>query len=82
MKKFLYSLLWCLTAASLLCGCSWLDKEYVSIHDYVASEEEKSITGNRITVHSFNALVSALLGMAYEGRTEGSDELAARMSAS
>ena len=72
MKKLLYSLLWCLTAASLLCGCSWLDKEYVSIHDYVASEEEKSITGNRITVHSFNALVSALLGMAYEGRTEGS----------
>ena len=72
MKKKLTSLLWCLTAASLLCGCSWLDKEYVSIHDYVASEEEQSITGSRITVHSFKALLSALLGMTYAGRTEGS----------
>jgi len=72
VKKKVTSLLWCLTAASLLCGCSWLDKEYVSIHDYVASEEEQSITGSRITVHSFNALLSALLGMTYAGRTEGS----------
>jgi len=72
VKKKLTSLLWCLTAASLLCGCSWLDKEYVSIHDYVASEEEQSITGSRITVHSFKALLSALLGMTYAGRTEGS----------
>ena len=72
MKKKIYSLLWCLTAASLLCGCSWLDKEYVSIHDYVFSEQEKNMTGSRFTVHSFNALTSALLGMVYEGRTEGS----------
>lgn len=72
MKKKIYSLLWCLTAACLLCGCSWLDKEYVSIHDYVFSEQEKNMTGSRFTVHSFNALTSALLGMVYEGRTEGS----------
>jgi len=72
VKKKIYSLLWCLTAACLLCGCSWLDKEYVSIHDYVFSEQEKNMTGSRFTVHSFNALTSALLGMVYEGRTEGS----------
>lgn len=72
MKKKIYSLLLCLTAACLLCGCSWLDKEYVSIHDYVFSEQEKNMTGSRFTVHSFNALTSALLGMIYEGRTEGS----------
>ena len=72
MKKKIYSLLWSLTAACLLCGCSWLDKEYVSIHDYVFSEQEKNMTGSRFTVHSFNALTSALLGMVYEGRTEGS----------
>ena len=72
MKKKIYSLLWCLTAACLLCGCSWLDKEYVSIHDYVFSEQETNMTGSRFTVHSFNALTSALLGMIYEGRTEGS----------
>ena len=72
MKKKWISLLWGLTAACLLCGCSWLDKEYGSIHDYVVSEQEQHTTNGRVTVHSFNALTTALLGMAYEGMTEGS----------
>lgn len=56
----------------LLCGCSMLDKEYVSIHDYVPSEQEQSSTGGRFTVHGEGGIKSALLSMAYEGKTEGS----------
>ena len=72
MKKKLVCLLWGLTAACVLCGCSWLNKEYVSIHNYSMSEQEENPTSGRTTVHSFGALTSALLSMAYEGRTEGS----------
>ena len=71
MKKLL-CLLCCVTVACLLCACSWLDKEYVSIRDYTASEQEEDLSGGRLTVHSYSALRSALLGMTYEGRTEGS----------
>ena len=69
VKKKLVCLLWGLTAACVLCGCSWLNKEYVSIHNYSISEQEENPTSGRTTVHSFGALTSALLSMAYEGRT-------------
>ena len=72
MRKKLICLITAAAAAMQLGACSVLDKEYVSIHDYMPSEQELDITGGRLTVHSFNALKSALLSMAYEGRTEGS----------
>ena len=72
MKKRLLCLVTAAAAAFQLSACSVLDKEYVSIHDYMPSEQEQNLTGGRLTVHSFNALKSALLSMAYEGRTEGS----------
>lgn len=72
MKKRLLCLVAAAAAAFQLSACSVLDKEYVSIHDYMPSEQEQNLTGGRLTVHSFSALKSALLSMAYEGRTEGS----------
>ena len=72
MKKKLLCLFTAAAAVLQLGACSVLDKEYVSIHDYMPSEQEQNVTGGRLTVHSFNALKSALLSMAYEGRTEGS----------
>ena len=71
MKKKLICLLLVLAMAAPLCACSMLDKEYVSIHDYVPSEQEQSLTGGKLTVHSYNALRSAILNMAYEGRSTG-----------
>ena len=72
MYKKLLCLITAAAAALQLSACSVLDKEYVSIHDYVPSEQEQNLTGGRLTVHSYNSLKSALLSMAYEGRTEGS----------
>ena len=72
MKKKLLCLIAAAAAALTLSACSMLDSEYVSIHDYVPSEQELSVSGGRLTVRSFNALKSALLSMAYEGRSEGS----------
>ena len=71
MKKKLICLLLVLAMAAPLCACSMLDKEYVSIHDYVPSEQEQSLTGGKLTVHSYNALRAAILNMAYEGRSTG-----------
>ena len=72
MRKKLLCLFLAAAAAMQLSACSVLDKEYVSIRDYMPFEQEQSVTGSKLTVHSFNALKSALLNMAYEGRTEGS----------
>ena len=72
MRKKVLCLLAALTAACLLCACSVLEKEYVSIHDYLPSEQVQSAAGGRFTVHGANALKSAILSMAYDGRTEGS----------
>ena len=72
MKKKLLCLALCVSGALQLAACSVLDKEYVSIHDYMPSEQVESLSGGRLTVYSYNALKSALLSMCYEGRTEGS----------
>ena len=72
MRKKVLCLFAALTAACLLCACSMLEKEYVSIHDYLPSEQVESAAGGRFTVHSANAIKSAILSMAYDGRTEGS----------
>ena len=72
MKKKLLCLLLAAAAALQLGACSMLEKEYVSIHDYMPSEQEPNITGGRLTVHSASALKLALLSMTYEGLTEGS----------
>lgn len=71
MKKKWLCLVMAAASALQLCACSVLDKEYVSVHDYLPSEQEQSVTGGRLTVHSFNALKQALLSMAYEGSTQG-----------
>ena len=71
MKKRWICLLLTAVVAFPLCGCSMLEKEYVSIHDYVPSEQEQSLTGGKFTVHSYNALRSAILNMAYEGKSSG-----------
>ena len=71
MKKKLLCLILAAAAALQLGACSMLEKEYVSIHDYMPSEQEPNVTGSRLTVHSASALKLALLSMAYEGRTEG-----------
>ena len=72
MKKKLLCFIAAAAAALQLCACSVLDKEYVSVHDYIPSEQEQNITGGRLTVHSASAVKLALLSLAYEGRTEGS----------
>jgi len=72
MKKKLLCLLLAAAAALQLGACSMLEKEYVSIHDYVPSEQEQSAGGGRLTVHSASALKLALLSLTYEGLTEGS----------
>ena len=72
MKKKLLCLVLCLSSAFQLAACSMLEKEYVSIRDYLPSEQEESLSGGRYIVHSFSALKSALLRLAYEGRAEGS----------
>ncbi len=54
-----------------LCACSLTDKEYVVVRDYLPSEQQESHAGGRFTVNSLSAIKSALLNMAYEGRTEG-----------
>ena len=72
MKKKLLCLTLAGAAALQLGACAVLDKEYVSIHDYMPSEQEENRIGGRFTVYGFNSLKSALLSMAYEGRTEGS----------
>ena len=58
--------------ACLLTGCSGLEKEYVSVHDYVPSVQEQTVPEGRITVRNYSALKQALLDMAYSGKTEGS----------
>ena len=35
--------------ACLLSGCSGFEKEYVSVHDYVPSEQELSVSGGRLS---------------------------------
>ena len=72
MKKKLLCMLAALCLPLLLCACSMLDKEYVSIRDYVPSEQEQRTTGGRFTVHSAEAIKPALLSLAYDGLTEGS----------
>ena len=72
MKKKLLCLILAAAAVLQLGACSMLEKEYVSIHDYMPSEQEPNVTGGRLTVHSASALKLALLSMTYEGLTEGS----------
>ena len=42
--------------ACLLSGCSGLEKEYVSVHDYVPSVQEQTVPEGRITVRNYAAL--------------------------
>ena len=69
--KKLLCLLACALLPALLCACSMLEKEYVSIRDYVPSEQEVKTAGSRYTVHSADAIRSALLSLVYDGQTEG-----------
>ena len=71
MKKKLLCILAAMLLPLLLGGCAMLDKEYVSIHDYIPSEQEVKAAGGSFTVQSADAVKSALLNMVYEGRTEG-----------
>ena len=71
MKKKLLCLLACALLPLLLCACSMLDKEYVSIHDYVPSVQEEKSAGGRFTVRSADAIRSSLLSLVYDGQTEG-----------
>ncbi len=71
MKKKLLCILTAVLLPLLLGGCAMLDKEYVSIRDYIPSEQELRTDGSRFTVHSAEAIRSALLSMVYDGRTEG-----------
>ena len=61
-----------LTAVCLLNGCAAMNKEYVSVKDYVPSVQEQSTADGKINVRNYNALRQALLSMAYAGETEGS----------
>ncbi len=71
MKKKLLCILAAMLLPLLLGGCAMLDKEYVSIHDYIPSEQEVKAAGGSFTVQGADAVKSALLNMVYEGRTEG-----------
>lgn len=71
MKKRVLCILAALLAALLLGGCSMLDKEYVSIHDYIPSEQEVKTAGGRFTVSGADGLRQALLSLIYDGRSEG-----------
>ena len=72
MKKKLLCILTAVLLPLLTGGCAMLEKEYVSIQDYVPSEQEVEASGERFTVKSADALQSALLSLVYDGRTEGS----------
>ena len=71
MIKRLGALAALLLAMCLLCGCSLLNNEYVSIKDYSPSIQEESSDDGKVTVKNFSALKQALLKMAYAGKTEG-----------
>ena len=71
MKKKLLCILAAMLLPLLLGGCAMLEKEYVSIHDYIPSEQEVKAAGGSFTVQGADAVKSALLNMVYEGRTEG-----------
>ena len=71
MIKRLGALAALLLAMCLLCGCSLLNNEYVSIKDYTPSVQEESSDDGKVTVKNFSALKQALLKMAYAGKTEG-----------
>ena len=71
MKKRVLCILAALLTALLLGGCSMLDKEYVSIHDYIPSEQEVKTAGGRFTVSGADGLRQALLSLIYDGRSEG-----------
>ncbi|MBQ6403969.1 MAG: hypothetical protein IJI27_08705 [Oscillospiraceae bacterium] len=71
MKRLLASLL---TAALLLtlCGCgSAFEKEYVSVVDYVPAAQEQSTGTEKIMVHNYNSLRSAVRSIVYAGAEEG-----------
>ncbi len=72
MKGKRISLLLAAAAGCLLCGCSALEREYVSVRDYVPAVQEQTVTDGRLTAHSYAALKSTLLRMAYAGQTHGS----------
>lgn len=64
-------LLLCLTL--FLCGCgSAFEKEYVSVTDYLPPPEAERESAERYTVHNMTELKKALIGMVYEGATDGS----------
>ncbi len=71
MTKRLGALAVILPVIGLLCGCSLLNSEYVSVKDYSPSVQEESSTDGKVTVTNFSALKQALLNMAYAGETEG-----------
>ena len=72
MRKRFLCLLLSAAFACLAAGCSAFEKEYVSVHDYVPSVQEQSVSNGKINVRNYNALKSALLRLAYDGQTEGS----------
>lgn len=71
MRKRIVSLLLAAAAAWMLCACSMLDQEYVSIRDYQPEEQENPGAPGRLSIHSYAALKSALLSMAYAGQSHG-----------
>lgn len=70
MRKRVLSLLLAAATAWLLCACSLPGQEYVSIRDYQPAEQEIPAAG-RLSIHSYAALKSALLSMAYAGQARG-----------
>ena len=48
MKKKLLCILAAMLLPLILGGCAMLDKEYVSIHDYIPSEQEVKAAGGEL----------------------------------
>ena len=72
MRKRLASLALVAAAVLMLSGCAAFNKDYVSVKDYVPSQQEPSTSDGKINVRNYSALRQALLTLAYAGETEGS----------
>ena len=73
MKKKLPIVVFLALCCLLLAGCgSLFEKEYVSVTDYTPPAQAENSAGGRVTVRNMTELKKAIIGMVYDGATEGS----------
>lgn len=73
MKKKLLTAVSLALCCLLFAGCgSMFEKEYFSVTDYTPPAQAENSAGERVTVRNMAELKKVIIGMVYDGATEGS----------